>query len=136
MLDDAGKRDLLNQVKTIAVVGLSPKENRPSFRVAKAMQDFSYRIIPVRPAVKSILGEQVYSKLADIPDPIDLVNVFRAPKYIPDSVEECIALNIPALWLQEGVIHEQAAQKATDAGIKVVMDLCIYKEYLRLISIN
>lgn len=127
---------LLKSVKKIAVVGLSPKANRPSHRVSKAMQEFSYQIIPVRPAVDYILEQKVYKNLQDIPFAVDLVNVFRASKFVPDIVDECIACKVPAIWLQEGVIHEQAAQRAVEAGIKVVMDRCIYKEYQRLIVNN
>jgi predicted CoA-binding protein len=127
---------ILQSAKKIAVVGLSPKSNRPSYRVAQAMQQFSYQIVPVRPGVDYILGEQVYKSLQDIPFAVDLVNVFRAPEFIPAIVDDCIALNIPALWLQEGVIHEQAAQRAIDAGIQVIMDRCIYKDYLRLMANN
>lgn len=125
-------REILKQVKKIAVVGLSPKINRPSYRVAKAMQEFSYEIIPVRPAVKSILNEKVYRTLHDIPFQVDLVNVFRAPKFVPDIIQASIDLKIPVVWLQEGIVHEAAAQNAAKEGIKVIMDRCIYKDYLRL----
>lgn len=130
--NEADIQAILQNVKKIAVVGLSPKSNRPSYRVAKAMQEFSYQIIPVRQAVNCILGEEVYKSLQDIPFAVDLVNVFRAPAFVPDIVDDCIALKIPAIWLQEGVVHEEAAQRAVDAGIKVVMNRCIYKDYLRL----
>ena len=134
--DDEDILALLKNVKKIAVVGLSPKANRPSHRVSKAMQEFSYQIIPVRPAVDRILEEKVYKNLHDIPFAVDLVNVFRAPKYVPEIVEECIACKVPAIWLQEGVIHPEAAQHAVEAGRKVIMDRCSYKEYLRLIVNN
>ena len=121
---------LLNQVKTIAVVGLSPKSDRPSYVVAKAMQGFGFRIVPVRPATAEVLGEKAYARLADIPFPVDLVDVFRAPEYLDAIVDECLALKIPALWIQEGIVNEQAAQRAQQAGVTVVMDRCIYKDYL------
>lgn len=127
---------ILRDTNKIAVLGLSPKPNRPSHRVSRLMQEFSYKIIPVRPAVDQILGEKVYKTLQDIPFAVDLVNVFRAPEHVPQIVDDCIALNIPALWLQEGVIHEKAANRAVDAGIKVIMDRCIYKDYLRLMVDN
>ena len=129
---DSEIRALLQQVKTIAVVGLSPKPGRPSYTVSKAMQGFGYRIIPVRPAVDSVLGEKAYASLAEVPDQIDLVNVFRAAEHIPAVVDECLALNLPAIWVQEGIVHQAAADKARAAGMTVVMDRCIYKDYVAL----
>jgi predicted CoA-binding protein len=123
---------LLKRVKNIAVVGLSPKPNRPSYTVSKAMQRFGYTIIPVRPAVTEVLGEKAYAALKDVPGKIDLVNVFRAAEYMDEVVDECIALNIPAIWIQEGIVNEGAAQRARDAGMVVIMDRCIYKDYMRL----
>ena len=120
---------LLRQVQRIAVVGLSPRANRPSHGVASALQQFGYRIVPVRPAVESVLGEQAYPDLYAVPGPIDLVNVFRAPEYIEPIVDACLALNIPALWLQDGVINEAAALRARAGGMVVVMDRCIYRDY-------
>jgi len=124
--------DLLRRVHTIAVVGLSPRTHRPSHGVAKHLQRFGYRIIPVRPAVTSVLGEKAFDTLTMIPDPFDLVDVFRAPEYVPPIVDESIALGVPAIWLQEGVINHDAALRAQAAGMTVVMDRCIYREYLRL----
>lgn len=132
MLNDQQKIQLLTTAQTIAVVGLSPKSNRPSHRVAKAMQEFSYKIIPVRPAIDSVLGEHAYDSISAIPFPVDIVNVFRASKYVAGIVQQCIECGIPAIWLQEGVRDDQAAQVAIDAGITIVMDLCIYKEFIRL----
>lgn len=126
-------RALLKRVKNIAVVGLSPKPNRPSYFVAKAMQGFGYRIIPVRPAVAEVLGERAYAALADITEPIDLVDAFRAAEHIDELVDECLRLKIPALWIQEGIVNEPAARRARAAGIFVVMDRCIYKDYVALI---
>jgi predicted CoA-binding protein len=123
---------LLQRVKTIAVVGLSPKADRPSYGVSKAMQSFGYRIVPVRPAVDEVLGEKAYAKLADIPFPVDLVDVFRESAAIPAIVEECLAIGAPAIWIQEGIVHEEAAEKARAAGLTVVMDRCIYKDHVRL----
>lgn len=122
---------LLSRIKTIAVVGLSPKPDRPSFGVSQAMQRFGYRIVPVRPALDSALGEKAYARLADIPFPVDLVNVFRESAAIPGVVEEALAINAPAIWIQEGIVHDAAAEKARAAGLTVVMDRCIYKDYLR-----
>ena len=125
---------LLARVKNIAVVGLSPKPNRPSFGVARAMQGFGYRIIPVRPVVESVLGEKAYSCLSDVPDQIDLVDVFRAAEHVDELVDECIRLKLPALWIQEGIVNEAAAERARAAGIFVVMDRCIYKDYVSLMA--
>ncbi|MDD3528435.1 MAG: CoA-binding protein [Gallionellaceae bacterium] len=129
--DDA-IRALLGRVRTIAVVGLSPKPGRPSHAVAQAMQGFGYRIVPVRPAVAEVLGEPAYARLADIPFAVDLVNVFRAAEHIPAVVEECLAIGAPAIWIQEGIVHPDAAARARAAGLTVVMDRCIYKDYMAL----
>ena len=118
---------ILGDMRTLAVVGLSPNPARPSFRVAQAMQALGYRIVPVRPLVQEVLGEVAYADLESIPFKIDLVNVFRAPQHVPAIVESCLALGIPHLWLQEGVIHGEAAQRAQVAGMTVVMDRCIWR---------
>src|SRR3990170_8616068 len=103
---------LLKRVRTVAVVGLSPRPGRPSHMVASNLQGFGYRIIPVRPAVESALGEKAYPNLRAVPEKIDLVDVFRAPEHVDDIVDECIALAVPALWLQDGVVNEPAAARA------------------------
>jgi predicted CoA-binding protein len=121
---------LLKRVKTIAVVGLSPNPGRPSYFVSREMQRFGYRIVPVRPATAEVLGEPAYARLADIPFPVDLVDVFRASEHVDAIVDECIALKLPAIWVQEGIVNEAAAQRAREAGITVVMDRCIYKDYV------
>ena len=131
--DDA-RRDLLRRVKTLAVVGLSPRPDRPSYIVARAMQGFGFRIVPVRPAVSEVLGEKAYPNLADIPFPVDLVNVFRAAEYVPAIVEQCLTLHLPVIWIQEGIIADAAATRARDAGMTVVMDRCIYKDYVSLFT--
>ncbi len=123
---------LLREVHTIAVVGLSPNAARPSFGVAKAMQSFGYRILPVRPLVSEVLGERAYADLESLPIVPDIVDVFRAPEHVPAIVESCIKLGIKNIWLQDGVVHEEAARRARKAGITVVMDRCIYRDYLRL----
>jgi hypothetical protein len=125
---------LLGRIKTIAVVGLSPKPDRPSFGVSQAMQRFGYRIVPVRPALSEALGEKAYAKLADIPFPVDLVNVFRESAAIPGVVAEAIAIGAPAIWIQEGIVHDEAAETARAAGLTVVMDRCIYKDYVRYLA--
>jgi len=122
-------RELLTNTKAIAVVGLSSNPLRPSFGVSQYMQCKGYRIIPVNPNEQTVLGEKAYSSLADVPDKIDLVDVFRRPKFVPEIVDEIIRLRIRAVWLQEGVVHQSAANKARDSGIFVVMDKCILKEH-------
>ena len=130
--DDASLRALLDRVRTIAVIGLSPQPARPSYRVAQAMQRYGYRIVPVRPLVEEVLGEKAYANLADIPFPVDLVDVFRAAEHVPAIVEQCLALHLPAIWIQEGIVHEDAAQRAQAGDMNVVMDRCLLKEYVRL----
>jgi len=127
--DDIGR--LLSGVKTIAVVGLSNDPMRPSHGVSSYMQQQGYRIIPVNPTISEALGERSYPDLASVPEEIDLVNVFRRPDYVPAIVDEAIRLKLPAIWLQEGVIHPEAASKAREAGMPVVMDRCILKEHRR-----
>lgn len=123
---------LLQRVKTIAVVGLSPKPDRPSFGVACALQRFGYRIVPVRPATTTILGEPCYASLRDIPFAVDMVDVFRAAEFCPAVVEDCIAIGAPAVWLQDGIVHEVAAERAQTAGLTVVMDRCTFRDYMQL----
>ena len=132
--DDDALRILLERVKTIAVVGLSPQPARPSYRVAQAMQRYGYRIVPVRPLVDEVLGEKAYASLADIPFAVDLVDVFRAAEHVPAIVEQCVALNLPAIWIQEGIVHEAAARTAQAGGMTVVMDRCLLKDYVRLFT--
>lgn len=128
-------RTLLERVRRIAVVGLSPKTDRPSYKVASALQGFGYRIIPVRPMAKEILGEKVYPDLASVPDHIDLVDVFRAPEQVDEVIDACIALRVPAVWLQDGVVNEAAAQRVHDAGLMVVMDRCVYRDVVLLFGV-
>ena len=132
--DDDTLHILLERVKTIAVVGLSPQPARPSYRVAQAMQRYGYRIVPVRPLVDAVLGEKAYSSLADIPFAVDLVDVFRASEHVPAIVEQCLALHLPAIWIQEGIVAETAAQHALAGGMTVVMDRCLLKDYVRLFT--
>ena len=127
-------RTLLRQIKTIAVVGLSASPSRPSHGVARALQGFGYRIIPVNPALSEVLGEKAYLGLRELPGPVDLVDVFRDPSHVAGIVEECVALKLPALWLQDGVVDETAARRAREAGMTVVMDRCIYRDYVRLMA--
>jgi predicted CoA-binding protein len=125
--------ELLARAKTIAVVGLSESPMRPSHGVSAYMQAAGYRIIPVNPQIAEALGEKAYGSLLEIPREvaakIDLVDVFRRPEYVGEIVEQAIQLKIPAVWLQEDVINERAAEKARKGGIFVVMDRCILKEH-------
>jgi uncharacterized protein len=121
----------LRRIRSIAVVGASDDSARPSHRVAKALQDFGYRIVPVNPRAKQILGSPAWPDLASAlagAAPIDVVDVFRRPEHVAAIVEDCIRLKVPALWLQEGVVDEVAAQKARDAGIFTVMDRCMFRD--------
>lgn len=131
MNDPRHIQEILANCETIAVVGLSNQEGRASYGVSRFMQSRGYRIIPVNPLIESSLGEKAYSDLsaacAAVPA-IKVVNVFRAPQYIPAIVDEVIRLKIPYLWLQEGVVDHASAARAETAGIKVVMDRCILKE--------
>jgi uncharacterized protein len=127
-------RTILEKSKTIAVVGLSDKPDRPSFYVSKYMQQEGYRIIPIHPRVTKVLGETAYPTLDAayaVEGKIDLVDVFRAPEYVPEIVKDVMRLKIPYLWLQQGVCHEEAAKWAEGVGILVVMDHCIYREHAR-----
>ncbi len=126
--------DLLRRSKTIAVVGLSDNPLRPSHGVSAYMQSHGYRIIPVNPQIEECLGEKTYATLLDIPEKdipgkIDIVNIFRRPEYVEEIVDQAIQLKVPAIWMQEDVIHEKAGEKARQAGIFVVMDRCILKEH-------
>ncbi|MBI5428899.1 MAG: CoA-binding protein [Nitrosomonadales bacterium] len=124
-------RKLLQEIHSIAVVGLSPNPARPSFRVAQGLQGFGYRIMPVRPMVAEVLGIKAYPDLESLPELPDIVDVFRAPEYVPAIVESCIRLGIKNLWLQEGVVHDEAAQRAREAGITVVMDRCMWRDAVK-----
>ncbi|MGC1435244.1 MAG: CoA-binding protein [Terriglobales bacterium] len=121
--------DLLKRSKTIAVVGLSNSPLRPSHGVSAYMQMNGYRIIPVNPEIKEALGENAYATLLDVPEKIDIVNIFRRPEFVEEVVDHAIRLKVPAIWMQEEVINEKAADKARQAGIFVVMDSCILKEH-------
>ena len=121
--------ELLTHAKTIAVVGLSDNSLRASHGVSAYMKGHGYRIVPVNPNIESCLGEKAYSSLFDVPEKIDIVNIFRRPQFVQEIVDQAIQLKVPAIWMQEGVIHEKAAEKAGQAGIFVVMDRCILKDH-------
>jgi predicted CoA-binding protein len=121
--------ELLKTAKTIAVVGLSSDPMRTSFGVSQYIQRQGYRIVPVNPNEKEVLGERAYATLSEVPGTIEIVNVFRRPEFVPEVVDEAIRLKLPAIWMQEGVIHREAAEKARAAGMQVIMDRCILKEH-------
>ncbi len=123
---------ILREARTIAVVGLSPKPDRPSFGVAEYLQQRGYRIIPVNPTVDQVLGEKSYPDLKSVPEKIDVVDIFRRPEDVPPVVEEAIQVGARAIWMQEGIINEAAAARARQAGLDVVMDRCMLKEHQRL----
>lgn len=134
VIDDHTIRDILAQVRRIAVVGLSPDPARPSHGVAKDMIDAGYDIVPVNPKEDKILGRKAFTDLSVASGEISMVNVFRDPRHVPEIVDICIEQRIPNLWLQEGVVHHEAAEHAAQHGIHVVMDRCMYKEFHRLLG--
>jgi uncharacterized protein len=121
--------ELLKRSKTIAVVGLSNSPLRPSHGVSAYLQTHGYRIIPVNPQIRGALGEKSFASLLEVPEKIDIVNIFRRPEFVEEVVDQAIQLKVPAIWMQEGVVHERAAEKARKAGIFVVMDRCILQEH-------
>ncbi len=124
-------REILEQDKTLAVVGLSSKTTRPSHGVAAYMQRYGYRIIPVNPNEESVLGEKCFGSLDAVPGTFDVVVIFRRSEFVPEVVEAAIRKGAKVVWMQEGVVHEQAAERARAAGLKVVMDRCILKEHAK-----
>jgi hypothetical protein len=124
-------RELLSSSKVIAVVGLSSKPHRPSYGVARYMQSVGYRIIPVNPNETEVLSERSYAQLGDVPAKVDIVDIFRRSEFVPPVVENAIAIGARVVWMQEGVIHEEAAARARAAGLEVVMDRCILKEHAK-----
>jgi predicted CoA-binding protein len=124
--------DILRDYHTVAVVGLSSKDHRPSYGVAQYLQRQGYRIIPVNPNESEILGETAYPDLLSIPEPVDVVEIFRRSEYVPEVVEQAIAIGAKAVWMQDGVINEDAARRARAAGLQVVMDNCMARQHRRL----
>jgi hypothetical protein len=125
---------LLRNGKTIAVVGLSSRRSRPSYGVSEYMKSVGYRIVPVNPNETEVLGEPAYSTLDEVPGPVDIVDIFRRSECVPDIVDAAIRIGAHAIWMQEGVINDQAADKARAAGLDVVMDRCILKEHRKLLG--
>jgi hypothetical protein len=134
-MKDEELKEIFKNGKTVAIVGISPKEDRPSYRVAAYLQSKGYRIIPVRPDGDTILGEKVYPQLMEIPKEIeiDVVDIFRKSEEVPPIVEEAIRRGAKVVWMQEGVIHQKAGEVAEKSGLKVVMNRCIKKEHERLL---
>jgi hypothetical protein len=133
VISDQEIAEVLRSARTIAVVGLSSNPARASFGVSRFLQRQGFRIIPVNPNEQEVLGERAYPSLRDVPDQIDIVNIFRRPARVPEVVEDAVQKGIRFIWMQEGVINQEAAQKAEAAGIPVVMDRCILKELARLL---
>ena len=119
------EKELLKNARTIAVVGLSPNPDRPSYRVSCYMQAYGYKIIPVNPSITEALGEKAYPSLKDIPEKVDIVNIFRRSEDVPPVVDEAIAIKARVLWMQQGIVNEAVARKAESAGMTVIMDRCI-----------
>jgi predicted CoA-binding protein len=123
--------EILKTSRTIAVVGLSSRRHRPSYGVAEYMQSVGYRINPVNPRESEVLGQRCYARLEEIPEPVDIVNIFRRSELVPEIVESAVAIGARAVWMQEGVIHHEAAERARRAGLVVVMNSCILKEHIK-----
>lgn len=133
-MDDETLRLALLSARTVAVVGLSDQTSRPSYGVARYLQSQGYRIIPVNPNVREVLGEQVYPDLISVQDPVDMVNIFRRSDRVAPTVDEAITKGAQIIWMQVGVVDEESAQRAMDAGITVIMDRCIMVEHRRLVG--
>ena len=131
---DQDIKQLLKTAKTIAVVGLSPDPERPSYEVASYLQSKGYKIMPVRPGIEKILGEKAYASLTEIPEPVDIVDIFRKTEFIPEVVDEAIRIKTKAVWMQLGLSHSEAAQKAVSAGLSAIENRCILIEHKRLLS--
>jgi predicted CoA-binding protein len=127
---------ILKTSRTIAVVGLSNRKFRPSYGVADYLKSVGYRIIPVNPLEKEVLGEKCYARLEDIPEKVDIVNIFRRSEFVPDIVDSAIRIGARAVWMQEGVLHHEAAERARRAGLFVIMNSCILKEHARRLRLT
>ena len=124
--------DILKKYSTVAVVGLSPKENRPSNQVARYLMEAGYKIIPVNPGQTEILGRKCYPNLVSIPEPVDIVDIFRKSEDVPQIVDDAIQIEAKVVWMQLGIVHEEAARKAASAGLAVVMDRCIKIDHMNM----
>jgi len=133
-MNDTELAELLRGAKTIAVVGLSSNPMRPSFGVSRFLQRQGYRVIPVNPNETEVLGERAYASVKDIPEQIDIINIFRRPARVPEVIDDALVKGTRCIWMQEGVVNHEAAKRAEEAGMSVVMDRCILKEMARLLS--
>ncbi len=134
LTSDEEIKQLIGSAKTIAVVGLSKDPNKDSYRVAKYLQDHGYKIIPVNPTISEVLGEKAYPSLKEVPEPVDIVDVFRRPEDVPPIAEAAVGIKAKAFWMQLGIVNDSAAKTAADAGLKVVMDRCLKVEHGRLMG--
>ncbi|WP_041698564.1 CoA-binding protein [Thalassoporum mexicanum] len=130
--DDKKIQQILTEAKTIALVGYSPKPARPSYQIGRFLKQAGYKVYPVNPIIKEIDGEQCYRSLREVPKPIDIVNVFRRSEFLPEIIEQAIAINAKTIWAQLDIYDQAAAERAIAAGLNVIMDSCIKIEYLRL----
>lgn len=131
-MGNADIKEVLSTYKNIAVIGLSPDEGKPSHEVAAYLKRVGYRIIPVNPGCQEVLGERCYPTLADVPDQVEIVDIFRRAEFVPEVVEQAIAKGAKVIWMQEGIVNQEAAARAEAAGLSVVMDRCMLKEHARL----
>ena len=134
MNNDQMMKEILLSAKTVASVGLSSNQQKESFWIASYLKEQGYRVIPVNPTANEILGEKAYPDLSAIPEKVDVVQVFRRPEDVPPVVDEAIKIGAKAVWMQEGIVHEEAARKAREAGLQVVMDACMRATHRRLIG--
>lgn len=125
--------EILRTARTIAVVGISDKPDRDSHRVAAYLQQAGYRIVPVNPALREVLGEKAYPSLKEVPEKIDIVDIFRRPEAVPAIVEEALAIGAKVVWMQDGIVHNEAADRARSAGLQVVMSKCLMREHRKLV---
>lgn len=134
MIEDVNEqiRAILTNARTVAVVGMSPNPDRPSHAVGLYLRDVGYRIFPVNPAAPEIAGLRSYRTLSEIPEPVDVVDIFRSPEHVPPIVEEAIRIGAKVVWMQDGVVHEEAASRARAAGLQVVMDRCMLRDHQAL----
>jgi len=131
MKEDAARK-ILKESKTVAVVGLSPRPEQYSYKVAKYLKNQGYKIIPVNPTIEEVLGEKSYPNLKAVPEPVDIVDIFRRPEFVPDIVREAIKIKAKVVWMQEGISNPQAAEEALKSGLKVVQNKCLMKEHKKM----
>jgi len=131
MKEDAARK-ILKESKTIAVVGLSPQPKKYSHKVAKYLKNQGYKIIPVNPTIEEVLGEKSYPNLTAVPEPVDIIDIFRRPEFVPDIVREAIKIKAKVVWMQEGISNPQAAEEALKSGLKVVQNKCLMKEHKKM----